>query len=934
MAALLTADDFLNQMIVQARLLDPSISGAVGTPEYKIFSSVAQELAASQVDMTGLTNALNISSKVGSSLDQFISNFGMQRQVATGGQGYVVFTRPTAAPSNIAIQQGQVIQANGLNTNSPTTVQYATSAAGTIAQGQTASGPVPVQAISAGSATNIPAGALNQFVGTIPAGVSAVSNPVAITNASDPESDDIFKARFQNTWARNLSGTTSSYLAVALAGAFTTKAVCIGQQSTFIEYIQIPDADDAGYVNGAAVSVDGISSATTSVSVGSGLWTTALSDIPFAKNIFTTVPTFISDNGIGSYYYQEGVDYDFNVPPVLQGDALREVVTTAPGTGNVSYITSGTDILASSTIGFPEAGTLLILGSDNNWYNVTYTGIGFNTVEDFPQFTGITVNTASSGSVTTVYGNPIYLLQSGVSTQPNFTFNNVSTVIDQATGQYSTLFDVTTGTYVTNSATVDPTDTLIPVQALTPGQVVQSEFRYVSSASRNDISVNINNCIDVYVNGSNPQQTSCVFLPPSGSFNSVIPQFSSVPSSPFYIENFRRDGEPTRRPNNMNIWTPLFNPPITSLPDTITGPDGATFFLGVHYWLVHEISPLVNSVRGRDGIEWSYQLWGDSLTTAPTPQQGYLPAGSTSSTIMNYGQLRLPVTVSGCSNDANIINMQATYDAQSPATTDVLAHGAKLRYFKFDLTLMYSSNAAQAAVQSAIASSIQNYLDNQYFGSVIQLSSIIGQAAGVSGVQNVRWTNDLPTPPNQIRAIETDVNGNPLAGASTDRYTPYTSSTNATFTLEINGSDFGPNDGFILTWNDPNVGGGFTATTALIPYSDTPGQIATAIYNAISSGPSPYNNGVTISVLYQSPDQQYTQYLVRYATGYTSGIPQPVLPTVVNSLSQGSYLYNEDFFLMDDELPALPSGQVTGDTLPGLIARTRAENTFYRPGVG
>ncbi len=1007
-APLLTSTDFLNQMITQARLLDPSISAEVGTPEYKIFSSVAQSLAANQVSMTGLTNAFNINSKVGSNLDQFIANFGMQRQGATAAQGYVIFSCPTPATANIVVPQNTILQASNVNPNTPTTVQFATSAVGTIALGETSSAPVPVQAITTGSSTNVAAGTLNQFVGTLPAGVSSVTNPQAIGGGLDPEDDDIFQSRFQNTWARNLSGTTASYLAVALAGAFTTKAVCIGHQSTYIEYIQVPDADDAGYRNGIEQSVDGIVSSTVS-SGGQGLWTTALSDIPYAKSIFTTLPTFVSDNGSGTYYYQAGVDYIFNAPPLLQGDALREYVTTTPTAQSGKAIIGATEIACEDPIGFPSAGTILVLDSYNNFITITYTSIGQdNTFPDYYYFDGITVLTANAGN--TVAGNPIYLVPDNVNTRPNFTFTNVSSVLDTATNTYSTLFDATTGQWVTNSATVNPTDTLVTVQALTPGQVVQSEFKYVSSASRNNPDANITNCIDVYVNGANPQQTSCVLLPPSYSATSLAAQFNSNPSSAFYVENYRRDGEPTRRPNVLNYWTPLFNPPLLSLPSSITGPDGSTFFLGVHYWLVHEVDDLVNSTRSRDGIEWSYQLWGDNQTTAPNATQAYVPAGLQSSTIMNYGILRLPVSVNNYSNDANIINMQATYETSRPATTDVLAHRAKIRYFKFDITLMYASTSLATVVQSAIATALNTYLNNQYFGSIIQLSSVLEQIASVSGVQNVRWSNDLPSPPNQIRVIETDVDGNPLAGAKASRYAPYNNSTSASFTLEISGSNFGPTDGFILSWD---TGEGETLATSLIGYDATAATIETAINNAFAISVAPYQGGVTVSStpLYQSsdPNNPYIQYLVTYATapttvasgsngvnvstftgsgtldvastagydsagvirvvtstgiadinytgltatsftgcttastGVASGVlstgaavtpPEPVLPTVLNNFTQGTYLYNEDFFLLDDVLPSLPTGQVAGDTLPGLIARTRAENTFYRPGIG
>ena len=1013
--AALTQADFLNQMITQARLLDPSASFNVGTPEWKILSSVAQALASNQVDMTGLANALNISSKVGNNLDQFVSNFGMQRQGPTPGQGYVVFSAPTAVLADVVIPQGTTIQANNVNTNAPSTVQYQTTATGTIPQGGTTSGLVPVQSITAGSASNVAAGALNQLVGnTLPAGVSAVTNPTAITNASDNESDSLLTARFQNTWARNLSGTTSSYLAVALAGAFSTKAVCIGQQSTYIEYIQVPDTDDTGELNGAIPSGSGIVPVTSTTAAG--LWTTALSDIPYAKQIFNTLPTFISQNGTGTYYYQQGVDYTFNSPPLLQGDALREYVTTAPD-GETVTIAGATAIPVENPVGFPDSGTLYIYDSTGNFSVVDYTGISpYPTGTNYPQyyeFTGVSAVSVNSGA-TTVVGNPIYLLPqaSAVAQRPNFTFTNVSSIVDAATGLFSTQFDVTTNQWVTNSAAVNPTDTLVTVQALTPGQVVQSEFKYVSQASRNNLAANVNNAIDVYVNNSNPQQTSCVFLPPAA--NAI---FSSSSSSPFYVENYRRDGDPTRRPNVNNYFTPLFNPPLLSLPASITGPDGSTFFLGVHYWLVHETDDLVNSIRARDGIEWSAQMWGDTQTTAPTANEGYVPEGNpATATLVNYSVHKLPVPVNNYSNDANIIGMQATFDTSTPATTDVLAHGAKSRYFKFDVTLMYSPNANPASVQSGIATSLSAYLNNQYFGTVVQLSNILDVISSVNGVQNVRWTNDLPTPPNQIRVIETDINGNPLAGVRVGRYAPYAINA-ASFTIQIAGANYGPEDYFTLTWTDTVIGATFT--TAPILYvnalSSTSGAstIESAINAVMESYAWPYSTGVTVlsTPLYESieTNNPYVQYLVTYnaptttvatssngvnvstftgtgtlnignstnfpttgivnvstasgiavvqygstatgqllncdtlSSGVTSGVlstggfvaPRtPVLATVTNSFTQGIYLYDQDFFLMDDELPSLPTGQVSGDTLPGLIARTRAENTFFRPGIG
>jgi hypothetical protein len=48
------------QMVAQLRVLDPSISAEVGTPERKIIDTVAQALAESQIDLDVLSGSLDL----------------------------------------------------------------------------------------------------------------------------------------------------------------------------------------------------------------------------------------------------------------------------------------------------------------------------------------------------------------------------------------------------------------------------------------------------------------------------------------------------------------------------------------------------------------------------------------------------------------------------------------------------------------------------------------------------------------------------------------------------------------------------------------------------------------------------------------------------------------------------------------------------------
>jgi len=92
--------------------------------------------------------------------------------------------------------------------------------------------------------------------------------------------------------------------------------------------------------------------------------------------------------------------------------------------------------------------------------------------------------------------------------------------------------------------------------------------------------------------------------------------------------------------------------------------------------------------------------------------------------------------------DANIYNLQSSLEGAKQITTDVLAHKAKVRYFKPDITVMYSQGSNPSSVNTSIISALKFYFDSQYFGTTIQLSDILQTIHNVAGVDNVRWSKD------------------------------------------------------------------------------------------------------------------------------------------------------------------------------------------------
>lgn len=346
------------------------------------------------------------------------------------------------------------------------------------------------------------------------------------------------------------------------------------------------------------------------------------------------------------------------------------------------------------------------------------------------------------------------------------------------------------------------------VQTAKPEQVILFEHAYTSSASRNSVKNNVTNAVDIYVDGSN-EVVAQTILPSPGTSTSLA--FNEETNSYLYKKNFQRYGQPNVYPTKENLFLPLYNEPVTGLPAQIavtgvvtsSGTSATSFYdLNTHYWLVEDITDLYGTVRCRNGIEFSTTVRGN--LTNENDQTGYR--------ITEY-EKGTPIVVNAYDYDQNIVNLQALCESNKQINTDVLVHKARVRYFKLDLVVVYSPGSTSTTVNSLMQTAVAEYFSRQTFGALIQLGSIIQALYNVPGVQNVRWTAELPFGPEKgdHKITETDSAGNPVS-ESTGR----------------------------------------------------PG------------------------------------------------------------------FYDEDFYLGDDELPVLPTGRLTTDTLPGMIIRPRAENTFVR----
>jgi hypothetical protein len=300
-------------IVRQLRLIDPAISAEIGTPERKIIDVVAQQVAERSVDLNQIQGVLDIDSKFGTDLDNFVGLFRFARQQGTFATCFVKFFRNSPSAYRIIIPTGTVVNANTVSNGDPvirgegiptTNILFQTTQTVIIEPGETFV-TAPVRATRVGTAGNVSVGEITGLGVGMVAGVTGVTNEIVGQGGVDPETDEELKARFKNTVFRNSSGTHDQYLADALAMPRTTKANVVGPISRYVEAIQVPSESD---VNGGNGRVDE--------------WTSALSSIPYSKHIYKDLPVYVVDDQM----VNKNAGYNATSPFNLKGYFLRQEI--------------------------------------------------------------------------------------------------------------------------------------------------------------------------------------------------------------------------------------------------------------------------------------------------------------------------------------------------------------------------------------------------------------------------------------------------------------------------------------------------------------------------------------------------------------------------------------------------------------------------------
>lgn len=233
-----TAETIAADVIAKLNITAPGFSLELGTPERKIVDAFSESLAECYIDQYLVGSLLDIETKSGLELEQWVGTFGFGRLQGRKSQGVVRVELTTANVQDITLPLGtQFFTRQGLpGTSNP--LYFATTQAAVIPVGSYVVD-IPVECTLIGTTGNVPPDSI-VYVGSI-IGASSVTNLTSMLGGVDVESDEELRQRFKETFLRNIAGTADWYLGLAYQNRNISKAVVFGPIRKYATQIKVPD---------------------------------------------------------------------------------------------------------------------------------------------------------------------------------------------------------------------------------------------------------------------------------------------------------------------------------------------------------------------------------------------------------------------------------------------------------------------------------------------------------------------------------------------------------------------------------------------------------------------------------------------------------------------------------------------------------------------
>ena len=231
-------------MRAQLALTAPGLSLELGTPERKIIDACAEAVSEAYIDQYLLGSLLDMDNKVGLELEQWVGIFGYGRLQGRAAEGVVRVSMSTPSSTDQTIPQGtQFHTKQGVAGTAQGQPLYFSSTQTVVLTAGSTSVDVPVRCSIVGTVGNVPPDSITYVGGVIAAGTA--TNLVAFTGGVNVETDAELRARFKETFLRNIAGTSDWYRNLALQNSRVSRVAVFGPTNLYRTQIEAPASNTA-----------------------------------------------------------------------------------------------------------------------------------------------------------------------------------------------------------------------------------------------------------------------------------------------------------------------------------------------------------------------------------------------------------------------------------------------------------------------------------------------------------------------------------------------------------------------------------------------------------------------------------------------------------------------------------------------------------------
>ena len=670
--SLYTKADYLQALVSAIQAIDPDISVVEGDVVNCLFSAVAEVLSASSLNQIDPSTFFDLSTKSGSQLDDFAVLLGMTRLSGTYASTDLQFYLASASSTAISIPIGCQVEDGAGHV-------FATTSQGILQAGQMSLS-IPATAQAIGTASNVEAYTLIDFVSTISSSLN-VQNPQPATGGTNPETDAHFRQRIQDNLFYRQIGTPASFNEALLEIDDNSRVTTIGAQKWHEQFAEL------GTLPGT---------------YGGGIG--FASNIQDAQYVYPSSSFLIKNEGSANQTdYQEGVAYQFDVTTNPVKPAFE---ITATGSLDLSSYSGSSLDQIGNQIGLTRyAGTVatgLIFFSVLASQNTTIIVPAFT---KFLDSAGNAYQTTKNAYIQPLEQNGTAVPFTSLSVGNGGTLMsgesvNVS-VANMAPGNlYGTVSAFTQGTPAwSDSEYVTQLEDFLATQAgLSSGDMVYTAFQYNPSCSRCDIPNGIVDKVDIFIDGQESRTVTETGLV------SLI-QTSSSQTGQWVMA----DGNYVPEGSYLQL---LATPAADGLST------GSISIAGASY--------AVQFVRANGKQELSTRAQNAVMFSSSN-----LPvAGST--------------YVASLIQNKALIDSQYEADKITPLSLDVLVHEGFQAQISLSLAVSPLPGSTKDLLLSSISSLLTTYFESLSFGAFVNTTEILSDLLSSPYIRTVQFSTDNP----------------------------------------------------------------------------------------------------------------------------------------------------------------------------------------------